>query len=96
VDAPNSKAEEIVVRLLVGIPCIAFMVLLHLFADKQVLQRRALAVRLGRQLQTSLRLPESIRVFADIDPGMMDNYRNRRDIPGSQPDFGHHRTRGRK
>jgi hypothetical protein len=40
--------------------------------DKQVVQRRDIVIRRGRQLQDLLRIPQCIQVITDTDPGMPD------------------------
>ena len=40
--------------------------------DKQIVQRREVVIRRGRQLQNLLRLPQWMRVFTETDPGMLD------------------------
>lgn len=36
------------------------------------MERRDLIIRWGRRAQNTLRVPRSLRVFADTDPGMLD------------------------
>ncbi|KAI6084140.1 hypothetical protein F4821DRAFT_177838 [Hypoxylon rubiginosum] len=45
--------------------------MLHI-VDKLIVQRRELVIRLGRQAQRILHVPECLRVFSDEEPGMLD------------------------
>ncbi|KAK3938762.1 hypothetical protein QBC46DRAFT_439664 [Diplogelasinospora grovesii] len=49
-----------------------FLTVIVVIIDKQIVQRRDVVIRRGRQLQNLLRLPEWMRVFSETDPGMLD------------------------
>ncbi|KAL7624671.1 hypothetical protein AAE478_006241 [Parahypoxylon ruwenzoriense] len=41
--------------------------------EKQIVQRRELVIRLGRQAQRILHMPECLCVFTEEEPGMLDS-----------------------
>ncbi|KAH8683493.1 hypothetical protein BGZ61DRAFT_534934 [Ilyonectria robusta] len=65
-------AEECMGELCLNIILRGFLTLCVIAIDKHIVGRRDTVVRLGRQCQDLLRVPECMRVFADVDPGMQN------------------------
>ncbi len=62
---------ESLAECLLGIIIRAFLSLYIVIIDKQIVQRRDQIVRIGRQLQKILHLPNSICVIPNIEPGIL-------------------------
>ncbi|KAH7002307.1 hypothetical protein EDB80DRAFT_809239 [Ilyonectria destructans] len=65
-------AEECMGEFCLNIIVRGFLTVCVILIDKHIVGRRDTVVRLGRQCQDLLRVPECMRVFADIDPGMQN------------------------
>lgn len=59
-------------EFIVKICCRGFFALGAVLIDYQVVQRRDAVIRLGRNVQRTLHIPDCMCVFSDTDPGMED------------------------